>query len=448
VAALLRARAAANAVDPEQRQSHVLDTFASVMARALAEPLQALTAREAFEKEALARMQKLLDMAEQQGRADALRDEGITEKAIIRLAQRISDSTDDLGQAWLDLQNAMDIAVSVQADGQGGSNHGDFVDTVLARVAELSRDGEYAEAGDAIEAALAEQQAESLRLFDRGVEVALLDGDTARAADLLIRKAEVEGKASFENLRTLRRSHYEHGRDKGLAQPLALSIDLARRIESRATTPDERGTALNDLGTALWTFGERESGTALLQEAVTAYRAALEEVTRERVPLDWATAQMNLGNALLTLGQRESGTARLEEALAAYRAALQERTRERVPLGWAMTQMNLGNALRTLGERESGTARLEEAVTAYRAALEERTRERVPLDWAMLQYNLANLEMAFFDKTGAATHLDAAEAYEQAARAVFADDEASHYVGMTDRQLERIAAARAGLGSA
>ena len=76
--------------------------------------------------------------------------------------------------------------------------------------------------------------------------------------------------------------------------------------------------------------------------------------------------QINLGNALQTLGERESGTARLEEAVAAYRLALEEWTRERVPLDWAMTQMNLGNALATLGERESGTARLEEAVAAYR----------------------------------------------------------------------------------
>ena len=34
--------------------------------------------------------------------------------------------------------------------------------------------------------------------------------------------------------------------------------------------------------------------------------------------------QNNLGNALWTLGERESGTARLEEAVAAYRAALEE----------------------------------------------------------------------------------------------------------------------------
>jgi tetratricopeptide (TPR) repeat protein len=79
--------------------------------------------------------------------------------------------------------------------------------------------------------------------------------------------------------------------------------------------------------------------------------------------------QNNLGTALSTLGERESGTARLEEAVAAYRAALEERTRARVPLDWAMTQNNLGTALRALGGRESGTARLEEAVVAYRDAL-------------------------------------------------------------------------------
>ena len=58
----------------------------------------------------------------------------------------------------------------------------------------------------------------------------------------------------------------------------------------------------------------------------------------------WATTQNNLGTALSTLGERESGTARLEEAVAAYRDALKEWTRERVPLDWAMTQNNLETA--------------------------------------------------------------------------------------------------------
>jgi hypothetical protein len=35
----------------------------------------------------------------------------------------------------------------------------------------------------------------------------------------------------------------------------------------------------NNLGIVLWRLGERESGTARLEEAVAAFRAALEEYT-------------------------------------------------------------------------------------------------------------------------------------------------------------------------
>jgi tetratricopeptide (TPR) repeat protein len=154
--------------------------------------------------------------------------------------------------------------------------------------------------------------------------------------------------------------------------------------------------------------GERESGTARLEEAVAAYRAALEERTCERAPLDWATMQNNLGNALQTLGEQESGTARLEEAVAAYRAALQERTRDRVPRGWAITQYNLGNALQrleegessigtalsTLEEQENRTGRLKEAVAAYRAALQEETCEREPATLGEHENKTAQLKEA------------------------------------------------------
>jgi hypothetical protein len=36
---------------------------------------------------------------------------------------------------------------------------------------------------------------------------------------------------------------------------------------------------------------------------------SLKERTRERVPLEWAATQHDLGDALATLGERESGTA-------------------------------------------------------------------------------------------------------------------------------------------
>jgi Tetratricopeptide repeat len=63
--------------------------------------------------------------------------------------------------------------------------------------------------------------------------------------------------------------------------------------------------------------------------------------------------QNNLGNALLTLGQRETGTTKLEEAIVAYREALKEQTPERVPLQWVMIQNNLGHALLLIGQPET-----------------------------------------------------------------------------------------------
>ena len=167
---------------------------------------------------------------------------------------------------------------------------------------------------------------------------------------------------------------------------------LATLLRERiATESDEWRARLNvALGNALTTLGGRDSGTDRLERALDAYRAALEEWTRERVPLKWAEVQHNLGIALSILGERETGPARLEQAVAACRAALEERTRERGPLVWAATQNALGNALSTLAEWESGTKRLGQAVAVYCAALEERTRERVPLDWAATQSNLGS----------------------------------------------------------
>jgi len=133
--------------------------------------------------------------------------------------------------------------------------------------------------------------------------------------------------------------------------------------------PLQWATTQNKLGTALRILGERETGTARLQAAVTAYELALEERKRETMPLQWAMTQNNLGNALRALGEHGSSIASLAEAAASYRAALEELTRDRAPLQWATTQNNLGGALKAIGERETGTARLTEAVAAWDACL-------------------------------------------------------------------------------
>ena len=46
-------------------------------------------------------------------------------------------------------------------------------------------------------------------------------------------------------------------------------------------------TQNNPERSALNSIRERESDTAKLEEAVAAYREALKEQTRDRVPLDW-----------------------------------------------------------------------------------------------------------------------------------------------------------------
>ena len=254
-------------------------------------------------------------------------------------------------------------------------------------------------------------------LYDRARDIALAAYDGVAAAEAIILRTQAIHGANAEvvarSLNSEAAMLYEYGHDRGSNVHLIALIILRRRLLDAASSLP--GVAQNNLGNALSALGERESGTARLEEAVAAYRAALKEYTRERVPLDWAATQNNLGNALWRLGERESGTARLEEAVAAYRAALKECTRERVPLDWAATQNNLGNALPALGERESGTARLEEAVAAYRAALKERTRERVPLDWAATQNNLGNALLTLGERESGTARLEEAVAAYRAA---------------------------------
>ncbi|MDQ1472559.1 MAG: hypothetical protein QOJ99_4039, partial [Bryobacterales bacterium] len=80
---------------------------------------------------------------------------------------------------------------------------------------------------------------------------------------------------------------------------------------------------------ALYEYGKDRGINPALKEVIDVWKSLAQELPRERGPLDWAMTQNNLGNALWTLGEREAGTARLEEAVEACRNALLEYTRER-----------------------------------------------------------------------------------------------------------------------
>ena len=297
---------------------------------------------------------------------------------ILEMAKKVAgDRNLDFDGKKQAVRNAIDIYQREISGGQTHTNIDAIVDQALARARSLVDAGKSGLAQAAIRrAAEAMRREEGERreryaagitvLYNRERDIALAtyDGEAAAAAIFSLAEA-IHGASTVmvaQALNTEAETLYQYGRDRGSNVHLTALIAVRQKLLDAASSNDERGAANKDLGNALFTLGERESGTAHLEEAIDAYRVALQEWSRDRVPLQWAAAQNNLGNALARLGERESGTPRLEEAVTAYRAALQERARERVPLDWAMTQTNLGNALWRLGERESGTARLEEAV--------------------------------------------------------------------------------------
>ena len=66
--------------------------------------------------------------------------------------------------------------------------------------------------------------------------------------------------------------------------------------------------------------------------------------------------------------------AKLDEAIAAYRKALQEIAREKEPLNWAMVQTNLGVALEAVGRLKEDRELLLDGVSIVRDGLKERDR--------------------------------------------------------------------------
>ena len=66
--------------------------------------------------------------------------------------------------------------------------------------------------------------------------------------------------------------------------------------------------------------------------------------------------QNNLGNALKTLGEREDGTVRLEEAVAAYRGALEVFGPAGASHYVGVAERNLARAEATLAERRGKSA--------------------------------------------------------------------------------------------
>jgi tetratricopeptide (TPR) repeat protein len=359
------------------------------------------------------------------------RGRAVAEGFIREMAKRVAaDPTLDFEGMQRVVRNAIHVYVSDIAGGQTRTNIDAIVDEALARARALVDAGESGPARDALRKAAESMRREeeerheryvagvtALHHRERDIALAAYDGEAAAEAIIALAEAIHGANAAMvaESLNSEAAALYEIGRDRGSNVHLIGVIILQRKLLHAASSDDERATRQDYLGIALATLGERERGTARLEEAVAAHREALKERTRDRMPLDWATTQNNLGIALGRLGERASGTARLDEAVLAFREALKEWTRERVPRDWAGAQNNLGIALARLGERESGTARLDEAVLAFREVLKEWTRESVPLGWAGAQNNLGLALTTLGERESGTARLDeAVAAYREA----------------------------------
>lgn len=302
------------------------------------------------------------------GTTTVAEENGLARGTILTLAQRLRpDEVLDLDQAIVEIENAVSIAVDLIQAGGRGSNHHAFVDAVLRRVAEKVKGDDLDRAARELDDELAamEEREERLKrdritLLDTAIRVDVLRRDPTAAArrigQIVAAEDPFDRDAWLKSLGEKWTHYYEEGEQRGINLSLEVAVAVAELALPICVGRDERGDWRSRLASALSALGAREggterNGTERQEEAVIAFRAALEERTRERVPLDWAVTQNNLGAALSELGERESGTERLEEAVTAYRAALGERTRERVPLDWAKSQESLDRVVALLAKR-------------------------------------------------------------------------------------------------
>lgn len=63
-------------------------------------------------------------------------------------------------------------------------------------------------------------------------------------------------------------------------------------------------------------------------------KLALRTLTRDAVPIDWAETQCELGRAMGELADRTSDQQMSAEAIARWKASLEVITREILPLSW------------------------------------------------------------------------------------------------------------------
>jgi hypothetical protein len=264
----------------------------------------------------------ILDLLVKAYAEESARARDVAEGFINEMAKKVAgDRNLDFEGKKQAVRNAIDIYEKEIAGGQTQTNIDDIVDQALVIARSLVDVGKSglarATLRQAAEAMRREEEERHERyvagitvLHNHARDIAFATHDGEAAADAIVSLAEaIHGSNAAmvaQSLNSEAATLYEYGRDRGSNVHLTALIALRRKLLDAASSDDERGLAHDDLGNALKALGERESGTARLEEAVAAFRAALEEWTPEAASHWHDIAQQNLAQCLALLGQRRN----------------------------------------------------------------------------------------------------------------------------------------------
>ena len=237
-----------------------------------------------------------------------VRQRDVAEGFIKEMAERVAgDAALDLDGMKQAVRNAIEIYEREIAGRPVETNLDEIVNRALARAKDQVDKGQSALARATLRRAAEEMRRDEeerreryiagvTALYTQARDIALAAYDGDAAAEAVVELARALQNVSATKIATFLSSEAaaleRHGDERGSNVHLFAAIALRQELLRLAVSDDERGAAHTNLGVALGRLGERESGTARLEEAVQAFRAALEELTRERVPLNWAITQI------------------------------------------------------------------------------------------------------------------------------------------------------------
>jgi hypothetical protein len=158
-------------------------------------------------------------------------------------------------------------------------------------------------------------------------EAAIIAGDFDEAERLLAQIGEAHDRAAAETWAMRGQARMTTLRYREAAEAY---FEAAKRVPADDAEEWRKHTRAG--GLALRQLGLEFGDNAALAEAADVFRQIAARFPRAVAVDHWADTQNLIGVASQELGSRESGTARLEEAVVAFRAALREWTRERAPV--------------------------------------------------------------------------------------------------------------------